>query len=99
MQNVAGLYPDLAWIDSDDHYTEATEEHRQCIHPGFKTHGQSQPKYHILYKMATCHRNFLTIPISAKGSIKHNNITQTSLVSVSTNVGSNITETNKLKDG
>ena len=32
-------------VDFEDHYVQARVEHRLwCINPGFKTHGQSQPK-------------------------------------------------------
>ena len=38
----------MAWefrVDSEDHYTQARAEcGRLWIHPGFETHGQSQPK-------------------------------------------------------
>ena len=55
---VHGLRPGLAWVDSKDPLHTSDIKHSQwCIHPGFKTHGQNQPKckteYQWLHKMVT----------------------------------------------
>ena len=45
IQEVHGLGPGLARVDSEDPLCTSDIECRQwCIHPGFKTHGQSQLK-------------------------------------------------------
>ena len=45
MREVVGWSPDLARGGSDDRYAQMRTEHKEwCIHSGYKTHGQSQPK-------------------------------------------------------